>query len=787
GPLFDGPVVGSESALTPIEASADLSGLDRNAAAAPVGQTIRFEAEALDLENFRLEATPLSSGGQHLSLKASDRTLPGTASGLFNGETGTYEVRVGYYDENDGVSSADITVAGKTEPFSFDQDLPIDFYHAKTLTERTTHAKIELNPGDVFDIVVQADQGEMGRIDYIDFVPVEADAGANPRGLVENPAAERVNHEMPPFESKTRTQSWGAGGGLAPLLWFWEEVPRFQDEGTMDTIRGVAESIDEDDKVPTVGLQLWQDAWERSQPGGDYADEPGHKQWVEWVQAHPDYLGVNKEGEAFNWGYVSPLTPLDPEDYPEGFEGDVAYFADWQAEKIGQHAAHTGVRGLQLSDFFDSHPHTGPYNYFNEGIIDDFERKTGITLKDGTVEAQAEEIRSQYHTEWLDHFVDGWAYNLEAQVREIREHTGKEPWVLYQASFTPHAMRQHAAIDARALADRVSPDNFIMNVQTVQGFLHSLQEKDVSYHSGSIGLYAAHEPDVNYGHILPAAGESFWKAVDHFWPELSAEAREELGWKHLKQTWLESGWTHVATRQGDTRRAAETWSRSYWDGGEIEEGWIDVLHEHQPVRPFGAAIYSSTGIQRAIEQELGADANLITQAYLGDHLEPLTDIIESGAASTNFYASDAALDNLAAEHQPTAWIVPDRVELLPDEERAKLEAIAPVLSAENLDEADHPLTFTTDEADRTVKGFGFYNQNDELIVVASDQISFDETSSNKKPAQTTVHLDLADGQYVARDLFTGEATTFEVSAGTGQFRTTIDRWDTRAFAITLTA
>ena len=132
---------------------------------------LRYEAEDLTLTSYQIESGNASSGGKHISLLGSDSDN-GTATGVFNGEAGIYEVNVGLYDEDDGVSSAKITVAGDTKNFKFDKDLPGSGAVEKALTSRVTHSKIELEPGDAFKIEGKSNSGELARFDYIEFTPI---------------------------------------------------------------------------------------------------------------------------------------------------------------------------------------------------------------------------------------------------------------------------------------------------------------------------------------------------------------------------------------------------------------------------------------------------------------------------------------------------------------------------------------------------------------------------------------------------------------------------------------
>lgn len=178
---------------------------------------------------------------------------------------------------------------------------------------------------------------------------------------------------------------------------------------------------------------------------------------------------------------------------------------------------------------------------------------------------------------------------------------------------------------------------------------------------------------------------------------------------------------------------------------------------------------------------------LPTDFNVGEVLSNLLGNVDSSAVKETIRLEAAllALENClrSTNPQPTAWVGPDLMEPLPEDDHARLVAIAPALSGEDVTPAAHPFTFTTRDVGRVIKGFGFYSEADELIVVASDHISVEATDSNTEPVETTVRLALVDGWYVARDLFTGAAVAFEVFAGTGQFKTMIDWWGTRAFAI----
>ena len=139
-------------------------------------EPLRYEAEELTLNGYKVETVKGSgaSGGKHISLKEADNNK-GSATGTFDGEAGIYQVKVGYFDENDGQSKAKITVAGESTSFTFDKDLPDSWVKPASKTNRIAIESVQLKSGDTFKIEGTSNQGEFARFDYIEFSPI-ADA-----------------------------------------------------------------------------------------------------------------------------------------------------------------------------------------------------------------------------------------------------------------------------------------------------------------------------------------------------------------------------------------------------------------------------------------------------------------------------------------------------------------------------------------------------------------------------------------------------------------------------------
>ncbi|MGB3612503.1 MAG: hypothetical protein WBA10_01825 [Elainellaceae cyanobacterium] len=130
---------------------------------------IRFGAEDLDLKGYKLRTEVNNPDNTIATLQSRS----GKATGVFDGPAGTYQVKLRYYDENDGQGSFKVKVADKSTAFKLDQDLPAAAPEARAKTERITHEAIDLKPGDRFTIEGRRGGAELARFDDIEFTPVE--------------------------------------------------------------------------------------------------------------------------------------------------------------------------------------------------------------------------------------------------------------------------------------------------------------------------------------------------------------------------------------------------------------------------------------------------------------------------------------------------------------------------------------------------------------------------------------------------------------------------------------
>ena len=141
------------------------------------GTGIRIEAENMELSSqANIEQNALASEGSLIRVSSSSSGGSSyTASHLFMGETGYYDIIVGYYDENDG--NAELTVKlghQELDRWILDQDLGSSVISANNGVSRIVAQGIEVNQLDTIQIIGSLDGKEYARLDYIELIPVEA-------------------------------------------------------------------------------------------------------------------------------------------------------------------------------------------------------------------------------------------------------------------------------------------------------------------------------------------------------------------------------------------------------------------------------------------------------------------------------------------------------------------------------------------------------------------------------------------------------------------------------------
>ena len=147
---------------------------------------ISLEVEDMNLSGLTVETLAgVSSGDQHVRI--SDFGAPagttGTASSVFTGASGTYDVILAYFDENDGQSTIDITIGDDSTSILLNQDLPGGGASAATRTEATVLSGVTVNNGDAITLTGILDPFEFARMDVLTFQPTGGPANQAPTAV----------------------------------------------------------------------------------------------------------------------------------------------------------------------------------------------------------------------------------------------------------------------------------------------------------------------------------------------------------------------------------------------------------------------------------------------------------------------------------------------------------------------------------------------------------------------------------------------------------------------------
>ena len=152
---------------------------------------VLIEAEQMTLlgSSRRYYAT-FASGSGYIAQYRSRGSNSGSVSAraAFSGETGHYDIVVGYFDETDGQSNVDLIIDGvAVDSWIYDADRTGTYPGPANATVRSVAAGYAINAGSVVEISAIANQGELATIDYIRFVPsVEGVPTYDEKGCLDN-------------------------------------------------------------------------------------------------------------------------------------------------------------------------------------------------------------------------------------------------------------------------------------------------------------------------------------------------------------------------------------------------------------------------------------------------------------------------------------------------------------------------------------------------------------------------------------------------------------------------
>lgn len=129
----------------------------------------RTEAEDLAQVGFFVGTNPHASGGSWLQAEG-DREA--RAAFVFDGEAGLHDLSIGYFDESDGASMMKIAVNGEiVHAWAWDADGGAAIAEPSSRAEHVA-AGLDLAPGDLVELIGQADGGEPLRTDWIEIAPL---------------------------------------------------------------------------------------------------------------------------------------------------------------------------------------------------------------------------------------------------------------------------------------------------------------------------------------------------------------------------------------------------------------------------------------------------------------------------------------------------------------------------------------------------------------------------------------------------------------------------------------
>lgn len=429
----------------------------------------------------------------------------------------------------------------------------------------------------------------------------------------------QTSYDTLPFASAVYAQSWGSSPTLAPGNLFWQSGSHFTNANTMAAAKQSAAGLAAKGIVPASGSQRWEDTYEVSQPASQFPGEPSwiaqdrqslglvnqpeFQAWVSWQKSHANLFMLGADGGQQSpeyrawkgsWGHISPLMPIPAADWPAGTTN--ATYGDWYAYRWGQTAGKSGAYGIMLSDFSDSQPTWPSWTEgFNPEIIAGFGAAIGQAIPGSTIAQQANYITTQHMADWNDYLAQGYANFYHALAVRLSGATGQQALVIDQCGLWP-STRRFYGLDQQRIQSTMGRAHYICiwDDQTMQV---GRSGQSMIWGIGGMVIAAAREPNIRNGGNLSADDAAFWNAAANFWPNLSAGDRQERGLKELKRAWLETAWSHVATRTGSTRRALAFLSRDYWDQGKIDPTLQTLIHRPS-CRPGPSASPSTTRWRR---------------------------------------------------------------------------------------------------------------------------------------------------------------------------------------------
>ncbi|MEM6551224.1 MAG: hypothetical protein AAF750_03765 [Planctomycetota bacterium] len=619
-------------------------------------------------------------------------------------------------------------------------------------------------------------------------------AAAGPPHPPTEPA--RPSADRPVIHTQFFVRNPGDGGRI-PRQLFWNEsfLADQVDEAAAANKASHAQGL-----TPTLGLMMWSDAYFTGEPGADrsFSDDAAYNAYWRWNRDRHHYFARRPDGQIWSRRYteagepkdawITPSRPLDERDRSPG----VTTYGDWYAQRIADRAAAIGVRGVLLADHADQIAHGNALDQdFSDEVIADFQKWSGIDLPGETTADRANAILSEHTPQWIDYLSNVYGAWWLDMVGRINQATGDDDaMILMQKHAFPHWSRYSAAdaIWMRKNADKAAQIAYHVeswSMPSPRG--GAIGNGEISAYVGQVGAHLSREPDITRGVFVPVTkfasypGPGKGTGIDHYWAidtaerqhalTLSDDEKTEMQKKIQLGAWLALGWIHLANHDGGVERAAMyffTHRERFENPYDVFESAIRPIN---PQRPIGPAFYYSTSTERAFEH----------RSEKWNPLEKMPGFAKRGAdghVMLAYFVSDQTLDTLQPSSHPTAWVI-DELDTLGEDERQRLEAIAPVYSID--DAAGLPTTLTPVRVRGDATGFAFADEEDRLILY----VTRDHVINNTDITAEVVIQGFADGEHVARDVVSGEELPFTIVDGVGTLQVSLPRWSSRGFRTTV--
>jgi alpha-glucuronidase len=140
----------------------------------------RFEAEAMPLDGYKpVDVEPWETASSGKAVVCLDRSAC-SASLVWNGPDGWYDIAIQYFDLSGGVSHFTLQAAGRTVlAWAADANLPGGRMNGNTSTRQTLR-HVALHRGDTLRLTGEPDGSEPAPVDYIEITPAGANQHATP-------------------------------------------------------------------------------------------------------------------------------------------------------------------------------------------------------------------------------------------------------------------------------------------------------------------------------------------------------------------------------------------------------------------------------------------------------------------------------------------------------------------------------------------------------------------------------------------------------------------------------